>query len=271
MQFLTVCSLRKQNPDWHIKVWYPRVPVLDQSWTTGEHQDSGGEIQDWFPRLISMDVEVAEAPDRWIAGPPGMSEVHRSDLLRWRVLAEGGVWCDFDIFFFKPLDAVFEPCDVALCLCDRKRWIFRGVKMSQKARKQWLSVGFMAGSGSVVGRTFFRTVSAIAEDACNPLEYQSCGQGALSRSAPPTNTTQWLDQLVVYPIPTFELEEMYTTGNVRPSAKTVGVHWFAGHAASRRWVECLTPDTIEQPARNRLLFGMMKECWNEVQHHYALC
>ena len=102
LRFLTVYSFKKYNPDWEIKVYYPVNYSDSITWNTNEQSDAY-DGENWFHKLseyaelIPFDCEI-------IGMSNDLPEVHKSGLFRaWILSTHGGMYCDFDILFFKPL------------------------------------------------------------------------------------------------------------------------------------------------------------------------
>jgi len=226
LRWLTAKTFASLNPDWQVIAWYPKQPGLPGPWKTKEHSYSSWEGEDWFKRLpeAGPNVEIREAP---IGDFPLLSEVHRSDLLRWRLLhTMGGFWSDFDIIYFRPMkDLTLDmTADALLCWGETEEL------------KNWQAIGFLAGApGSPLFKDMFEVGFALAK--APRLDYQELGTHLLCKFVPPKeirDTGYRVGQIpmhAVYPFETIKsqmpaLWKNYKILDVRES--TIGVHWFAG-------------------------------------------
>ena len=118
-RFLSIASFSANNRDWAVFMHRPLglSPELDTSWETHEHKKiksspSGNCFWDSLSKLEN--VEIVEHD---LDSLGDISEVHKSDFLRWELLAnDGGLWSDIDILYLRPMDDVYfnvaEPCVV---------------------------------------------------------------------------------------------------------------------------------------------------------------
>jgi len=118
-RFLSIASFAANNRDWAVLMHRPLglAEELDTSWETHEHKkikscSTGNCFWDALSKLDN--VEVVKHDFDFLGG---MSEVHKSDFLRWELLAnDGGLWSDIDILYLRPMDDVYfnvaEPCVV---------------------------------------------------------------------------------------------------------------------------------------------------------------
>jgi mannosyltransferase OCH1-like enzyme len=116
LRFLSVASFKKQNPDWQVQVHVPSVDsVAPADWNNNISQD-------FRTQLVELDVDVV-AHDFDSYGLTNQAhEVHKSDFLRWRLLAtQGGLWSDIDILYIRSMNNLAEnlaensTVDTALC------------------------------------------------------------------------------------------------------------------------------------------------------------
>ena len=98
------------NRDWQVRVHRPLSLSLglSVSWQSGEHTTKGevdrGECY-WSSLESIANVEFVEHD---FSALDELSEVHKSDYLRWDLLHEqGGIWSDNDILYMRPVDQVF--------------------------------------------------------------------------------------------------------------------------------------------------------------------
>ena len=59
-------------------------------------------------RLLAMEIEKIEVDLNELGVDNRMPESFKADFLRWRLLATaGGLWSDFDIIYFKPMESLY--------------------------------------------------------------------------------------------------------------------------------------------------------------------
>jgi len=237
LRFLSVKSFKKQNPDWEIKV---HVPVTNSqapaSWANNIKQDFRKQID-------TLDVTIVEHDFDSHGFNNQAHEVHKSDFLRWRLLAtEGGVWSDIDIFYVKPMQCLEENTpqnsniDVALC----------PLKPPYKH-----TVGFMLASKD---NKFYSYISQVALTNYNKDVYQCMGSDLINARFKnfesfgqqfPNNKFIFLDKKCVYTITSKTIESFYQQTNKKHNGpEIIGYHWFGGHPRSQEFENTLQPDTI---------------------------
>jgi len=113
-RFLSIASFSLLNPDWDVFLHRPcdLSGELNATWNTYEHKrcnsDNGYECY-WenLRTLKNLTVKVHN-----FTNLPSFSEVHRSDCLRWDLLADiGGLWSDLDILYIRPMNELYFNCE----------------------------------------------------------------------------------------------------------------------------------------------------------------
>ncbi len=230
LRWLTVKTFAMLNPSWQVIVWYPDKPGLPPRWITKEHSHYTWTGPDWFKKLndAGPNVQVRKAD---LSDFPPLSEVHRSDLFRWRLLhTMGGFWSDIDIIYFRPMDVLDLDYTTDSMLC----W----GEIEELAH--WQAIGFLAGKpGSLLFKAMEELGLALAQ-APN-LGYQVLGTDLLLKFAEPGATEAvgarigQIPQHAVYPFSAVRnqqaaLWQQQTLMDVKDD--TVGVHWFAAQKRS---------------------------------------
>ena len=241
LRFLSVESFKKQNPDWQVKV---HVPVTNSqapaSWTNNIKQDFRKHIDNLSVTIVKHDFDQYGVNNQ-------AHEVHKSDFLRWRLLAtEGGVWSDIDIFYVKPMECLEENIpqnsnvDVALC----------PLKPPHKH-----TVGFMLASKD---NNFYSYISQLALTNYNKDVYQCMGSDLINQRFErfegfgqqfPQHQCIFLNKRSVYVITSKSIDYFYQPIDVDHDMKftgpeVIGYHWFGGHPASQDFENNLQPDTV---------------------------
>lgn len=242
LRFLTLWSFASLNPHWTIKLHEPEplADVLEVTWDTPEHRGakaSARSYRAWLEAVPNLEV-VRHPASRY---PEGLSQVHRSDLLRWEVLAtEGGIWSDMDILWGRPMSEVrvLEECKAFVCAWNQ------GGSVAHSGRLIPLpahSIGFL---GSSPGAYPYEQAWALARRHMKQSageHYQALGNQLLAQVCPlgrelPDGTVN-LSRHVVYPYSWATIREFLAsskTVSFRP--ETVGVHWYAGDPISTHYV-----------------------------------
>jgi hypothetical protein len=242
LRFLSVQSFKKQNPNWQVKIHQPMINSrAPRSWVNIINQDFRNQIS-------TLDVAVVEHDFDSYGFSNQAHEVHKSDFLRWRLLAtEGGVWSDIDIFYINPMECLEENnlqhanIDVALC----------PLKPPHKH-----TVGFMLASQD---NDFYRYISEVALTNYNPEVYQCMGSDLINGRFKefesfgkqfPNNQFVFLNKKSVYVITSKTIDQFYqpigSDSNKKfNNSQVIGYHWFGGHPQSQEFENNLQPNTIK--------------------------
>lgn len=227
LRYLTIRSFMNWNPDWYVKVYIPKNCITDKSWCTFE-QKYEVDTHDYMPKLqkIKRDFEIVVVDSEKYRIRADASEVIKSDLFRWYILAaEGGLWSDMDIIYFKSLE---DSCLNDKSLSDKDTFVSINKKYGH-------SIGFFLSSG---GNSFFEYLHNNANHYYNPSEYQSVGSSLLNKKAKNIEQMeQWykvkahnIPMDLVYAYNAIDVEEIYHQDKLARFTKdTIGMHWYAGH------------------------------------------
>jgi hypothetical protein len=242
LRFLSVKSFKKQNPTWQVKVHVPVVNSLAPAiWINNIKQDFRNQ-------LSTLEINVVEHDFDSYGFDNQAHEVHKSDFLRWRLLAtEGGLWSDIDIFYIKPIEHLEENTllhsniNVALC----------PLKPPHKH-----TVGFMLASKN---NDFYNYISQIALSNYNKNIYQCMGSDLINSRFESfesfgrqflNNQFIFLNKKSVYVITSKTIDQFYQPIDNKlnkkfNNASVIGYHWFGGHPQSQDFENNLQPDTIK--------------------------
>ncbi len=219
LRYLTIESFIKYNPSWEVEFYYPKYPTTEHSWVSFE-QKYEVKWDDYFDKIASLGVKMIKVDfEDWFDMPNKMSEVHKSDLLRWYLLNQsGGWWADMDILFFAPMEDLLintqdnEDVDTVVCVS-----------------RYGHSIGFLA---SAEGNPTFATMFNQALKDYLPSQYQGIGSTLLNRVLPNIDDSNIanLGMDAVYHYDASNIAKIYS---VNPSPQSVpgavGCHWYAGH------------------------------------------
>lgn len=226
LQYLTIVSFKKHNPSWKINLFMPKVAsAANTPWQTleQEHDYSGDDYIEQAKSLCTVHlVDFDEL------GMAEAHEVHRSDLIRWKILHDiGGVWSDMDILYVKPIPEI--DGDVAL--------VFDGFHHI---------IGFYM---TKPGQKIFSDIYNSAKNIATPeglKDYQAIGSRLLMHMFP-----KWSDILQKYPgsevinLPVDmiypygshieDLEQMFNGTVDKVTEETVGIHWYNGSGVAKSY------------------------------------
>lgn len=242
LQYLTVVSFHKFNPDWQINIYEPTVKFDKKTWYTSEQKmEYTGE--DYYPKVKSLEyVNIIEFDFSTINVDENIPEVFKSDLLRWYLLDTiGGGWSDMDILYIKSLNNL-----------NLEGTMLRGdIKSTNTAI---VFDGFHHIIGFYLtkpGTGFFKSIFEVAKNSLIPSEYQSVGSRLLMRMYPNMSTLlnkhqdinfSNLPMDVVYSYDDSKINMLFnTTDDSLVTNRTIGIHWYNGSNISKEFNNLYNP------------------------------
>ena len=257
LRYLSIKSFAVQNPDWEIRL---HVPVQNSTVPSTWHQFDRDQIdqQDWRQELTLLDVTIAQHNFQDYGFDNTAHEVHKSDFLRWRVLAnDGGLWSDMDILYCAPMSQLVENTK-------KNSKLNTGLVPLIAPGKH--TVGFLLSSSS---NEFYQHISATCTTRYDPNVYQCMGSNLLNQYKAleefndhfPRNNFAFLNKNCVYFVSAKSVEDFFkplnhiTVKRMRHPA-IIGYHWFAGHPVSREFEQKFSPSMIDQ--YNNLITTVIK-------------
>ena len=238
LRYLTVQTFLMHNPDWQVIVWQPKYPAKVVTWDTKELDYA----QDWVdtrPQLFDLPIKQEFVDFEKFGLSNEMSEVHKSDYLRYWVLHNyGGVWSDMDILYL---------CQIAYLLVN---------KAGNSEKETFVcispayghSIGFlMAAKGSI----YFKQLLDVVE--CNPTKYQSLGADACNANFPTLNHINAISPAVnigmeaVYAYDARYIRLIYGSTINKFKLGSIGLHWFAGHQMAGKFLKDTSGGVINIP------------------------
>jgi len=227
LRYLTLYSFKKYNPDWKIILYIPKILNEDISWKTFE-QKYLIDTEDCFYKIKDLKIEISIFDMESIGFSNTLSEVIKSDILRWHLLYEsGGLWSDMDILYFKSIDYGIPSFDYDACLC------FNNIH-------RYHSIGFLLSKKNC---EIFKDMVEVAKRDLNMNDYQSVGWQLLFNTVGDLKNIKYKN---VYNIP---MEVVYPTQNIAEICdikyedikniikdNTIGLHWYAGHPKLQKFV-----------------------------------
>lgn len=211
LQHLTVVSFKKHNPDWEVNLFMPKsLSKTAASWVTNEQRDryTGEDYLEETKKLCT--VRLVDFEDN-------LHEIHRSDLIRWKVLYEyGGVWSDMDILYIKPVVKVKTTAIVF----DGEHHI----------------IGFYI---TKPRQPIFKTIYSEATELAKqyPKKYQALGSTLLNRiySNVETLDVTNLPMDIVYPYNEHSIEDLFFKDQDKTTPNTIGIHWYNGSPTAKKY------------------------------------
>jgi GT2 family glycosyltransferase len=242
LQYLTVVSFHKFNPDWTINIYEPTSRYINKTWFTNEQKyDYIGE--DYYPKLKNLGyVNIIPFDFKEIGVNENISEVFKSDILRWYLLDNfGGGWSDMDILYIKPIDQLK----------------LEGTLLTGTLN-EIDSVIVFDGFHHIIGfyltkpkTGLFSTIFEQSKLRLNINEYQSVGSRLLMRMYPTTSELIKkhpnlkvcnLPMEVVYPYNDSKINQMFNSTDMSLiTDRTIGLHWYNGSEISKKFNNTYDP------------------------------
>lgn len=233
VRYLTIKSFKILNPDWTIKFYYPQYPYEKNSWQSFE-QKYVFNGDDYFDEIKNLHTQMMPIDFQQIGINNGVSEVYKSDFLRWFLLfTEGGLWSDMDILYFRPMNSLVfnnmenENIDTGACIS-----------------KYGHSVGFMFGSQN---NEYYATLWDDSRKTWDNTNYQSIGSILVNRHFPTIESIEKkcpklhpinIPMDVVYAYNALDIKKIYNCEDMSQFTKqSIGLHWYAGHPLAGEFLE----------------------------------
>jgi len=253
MRYMTIRSFCHFNPDWDVILHSASLDVTRKDWKSREVQEflRGEPVEDWYPQLEKLPISFS----RWT--PPhraATNPVYASDLFTWHLLGtEGGLYCDMDILFVKPMRDVLGDvtnADMWLSLfgpvfpigflagCPQNRFFADLYRFCLK-----LPGGSYQSFGSTAAHQFVTTLPTYKGDKGTPeprlFEYRL---DAIHRHY--GYDIDNLDETCVYPVPWNRIERIFIEKHPSTLESTFAIHWYAGSELSQSHNLTATPETL---------------------------
>ena len=227
LRYLSALSFKRLNPNWRIVLWTSQVKSKIRTWQSSELNYSLN-WDDWTEEYNKLCDEFHEVDFKDFGVSNDMSEVHKSDLLRYWILSKyGGVYSDTDIVYFKPITELYvnieenHDKETFVCICNYGH-----------------SSGFFMSSP---GSRFFRRMfnEAIKVDL---VKYQSNGPDLCNRLFPTIGSIEAISPAInigmdsVYFYNGQHVDKLYQPGELKFPKGSIGVHWYAGSQLSGRFL-----------------------------------
>jgi len=220
LRYKTIDTFMKLNPDWQVMFWYPKHPGTIVTWET-KPLDYKLDCEDFTPMLMGLPIGKNAIDFEDFGFRNTMSEVHKSDFLRYHLLTTyGGVWSDMDILFFKPITGlkVNKPenkdIETFVCIC----WYGH-------------SNGFFL---SAKGSKFFEKMASLSIKGFNANDYLCLGPTLCNNHYPTLESINAFSPALdigmeaVYAHDCYQMIVSYgNNSQSRFTDDSIGIHWYA--------------------------------------------
>ena len=222
LQFMSVYTFWQLNPDWEIQLHVCRHNGKDITWKSKE-QEYLDNYDDYSEKLYEIPVKTFYHDFTEYGLSNSLTDVHKSDILRHKLLADfGGLYSDMDILFLKPMDAL--ECN----------------KIENESKDTFVSIftyghsiGFLMSrvNNPYYGALYYKA-KARAKDEIS--EYQEVGAPMINETFDkitkiPGNVYNFTMD-TVYPYNATQIAKMFQTNDcTHVNDNTIGIHWYAGH------------------------------------------
>jgi len=262
MRYMTLKSFRMFNPDWKMILYLSGCNVENKQWTGIVEQDfftfNG---VDYTKKIEELNIEIRhwDISDNILITDKVLKNVsssHKSNFFKWHTLyAEGGIYSDLDIIYFKSMDNFYDELinnnyDTAIC------------------DTTYLSIGLLA---SAKNNDFYKDVFISCYNNYNPGEYQSAGVMSIhkmfgqemfgikgltydlfetiniAKNKYPHLKFYNIPFDLVYPLDSNKIEYAFTHDIkiVDLPKIAIGYHWYAGHPIAQKFNGILTHDNYQ--------------------------
>jgi len=243
LQYLTVVTFKKYNPDWKVQLYVPTVRFSAKTWSTGE-QKTVYVGTDYLNLLYDLDIEIKYIDFESIGFRNDIPEVIKSDYLRyWLLGTYGGMWSDMDVIYLKPMKELLAVAQSVPLGETLDNLIVKGDRANINTvicyNIDHYPIGLFMSSPN---NPFFLNLMRNAISNLNLGAYQSIGCTLVKKLYDHPNDIKRahsdLNILVMsgdiyLPFAWYEIGGIFATNHpekIKPN--TVGIHWFNGSSVS---------------------------------------
>jgi hypothetical protein len=219
LRYLTVKSFMRLNPNWKVILWQPYYEAKKLATWKQDVQNYKVSCKNYLPELLKLDIEIRQVNFEDYGMSNTMSEVHKSDFLRFRFLHEiGGVYSDMDILYFRPI--TFLKVNIP----------------KNKEVESYISICWYGNSNgfflSAKGSEYFKKMASLSKANYKAGDYLSLGPALSNRYFPTIKTIPYsvLDfgMEAVYAHDCYQMIKSYNGGECLFTEYSIGCHWYAG-------------------------------------------
>ena len=227
LAYLTILSFLYYNPHWKIHIYVPTNRCYKITWTSTEQKDNYTGKDYWDDLIKLPNTSIIEVDFEDIGFHNNISEVIKSDYVRWHILSTtGGIWSDFDILYINSIQDTILANNMNF-----DTLIFDILHM----QKNYYPIGFFM---SRPNNEFFAKLKELSKTYYDPKLYQCIGADMIKQVWPQSQNivnefkqVSFLieDKFVYLPFLHKELDKLFHIKSLKSlHSKTVGIHWFNG-------------------------------------------
>lgn len=236
VRVLTLYTFSKLNPDWTIKLYVPLVKDSVFTHTSSEQRRSTPFVDCYHLIKQIPNVQIIVIDFTQLNIPETLSDIYKSDIIRWKILSEeGGLWADMDIIFHKPMTALkfINNHNTPYVIC------------KYPIKHTAYPIGFLLSKPncSFYKELYQDALSKLSNDVEN---YQKYGTHIFTEKVNKQKVYTELSHESVYPVIPSKLliEQMYETKSFN-FKNNIGLHWFGGHPKGDLVESQMSPTTID--------------------------
>lgn len=232
LRYMTLESFCKTNPGWEVRLHLSDTKFEDNPWKDNHKQDFFVyEGADYLKKVYDLPISIVD----WTPTAK-INPVCQSDLFQWKLLGgEGGFYSDLDILYIKELNyEMVKDYDTLCCLRDYQFTI--GFLGASPKNKFFQDVEKQAKKMYANNRYQSAGIEAVYENIkrkCNRLQLPTMTMDI--KKAYPTLRLINLPDEVIYPWGWQEASVNIFQRTLPLTYRTVGLHWYAGHAVSQQY------------------------------------
>ena len=259
LSYLNLYSLRSSvyyNPDFIHVIWVPTNPQSNMTWTEFCNKDFNQDIH-WKNyldeikimknvRIINKDIAIFLNVDN------KMSEIHKSDLFRYKILnVYGGIWCDLDVIFIKSItDIINFKFDTLNFLCINDIYYFLPIGLLISKRNSSLFKLIFENAfknydknryqcmGAECFKKIFLNDSNNFENLVSTNKFRYLNNNLLTFNNNDNDINVMLDNKFYMSFLWFEIDELFIENKKNKDlSKTVGFHWFNGSDITKEYLK----------------------------------
>lgn len=245
LRYLTIESFINNNPDWEVRFYIPKFRQTIKSWNTHEHKYDISKARNYYSDLKRLPIKMLEIDFRDYGLDNNLSEVHKSDYLRWYLLSiVGGMWADMDIIFTKSMNYIdlnrASNKEMNTLICYHSPWKH--------------SIGFLLSSPN---NSYYKEIWEKAKQfKYDSKNYQTVGSLLLNATmkSPDDIESRYADVKIgnismetVYAYNSFMIKSIYNSQDLSYfKENTIGLHWYAGHPNAEYCINNITENTYKK-------------------------
>lgn len=269
LNYLTVRTFHYYNPEYDIIIWTPSNRYAEISWKEGAHRTPYTGFDYWPMLQEESFVQIKPIDIEEIGFRNDVSEVFKSDYLRWYLLSKyGGLWSDMDIFYIRPVNSIEPDTDFdTLFVCAENYYQNKNGKLeiidkpiecesnnlpSDIIVAKYFTIAFLMANEN---NPLFTDVLHASNECFDPNRYQSLGMELFAKKyGTVDNLIDTYPQLRIspqtgdlyLPIQWYELhklyEESFETSVKNIPSKSIGIHLFGASEPYKKY--CNDPDNL---------------------------